>query len=128
MRDSGDAPARVQLSTSTDRGLSWSVALKSEIPNTASVAVIQLLDGRWAFVGNMINDGRYQLELWISTDEGISWSQKIFLENNQNKNAGYSYPCLIQSEDGLLHVSYSYHLSSQQKSIKYVKIDPSLIK
>ena len=61
MRDSGDAPARVQLSTSHDRGLTWSPALKSNIPNTASVAIIQLFDGRWAFVGNMINEGRYQL-------------------------------------------------------------------
>ena len=36
MRDSGDSPARVHTSQSTDEGESWTAATKTAIPNTAS--------------------------------------------------------------------------------------------
>ncbi|CAN5919131.1 hypothetical protein BH24BAC1_BH24BAC1_17520 [soil metagenome] len=70
MRDSGDAPSRVQKSTSRDNGETWSPALKTDIPNTASVELRVLKDGKWAFVGNDIEDGRYRLSLYLSDDEG----------------------------------------------------------
>ena len=63
MRDSGDAPNRVQISTSSDNGESWTLAKKTEIPNEASVEICVLKDGKWAFFGNDITDGRYQLSL-----------------------------------------------------------------
>lgn len=125
MRDSGDSPARVQISRSADRGEHWTPAYKSDIPNTASVAVIQLKDGHWAFVGNTNDDGRYQLMLWLSNNEGQTWSKKILLEDHEKDGGGYSYPCIIQTEDNLLHITYSYHLNQTEKSIKYLKVDPS---
>lgn len=128
MRDSGDGPSRVQISQSSDQGITWSPALKSEIPNTASIVVIRLLDGRWALVGNTIEDGRYQLSLWLSEDEGINWNTRYFLENDGTRTAGYSYPCLIQDDDGFLHLTYSYHPEKDKKSIKYLKLDPRKIK
>jgi predicted neuraminidase len=128
MRDSGDAPPRVQISRSTDQGITWSPALKSDIPNTASVAVIRLDDGRWALVGNTIEDGRYQLSLWISENEGKNWNQRFFLEHDETRRAGFSYPCLIQDNDGFIHLTYSYHQERNQKSIKYLKLDPRKIK
>lgn len=124
MRDSGDSPTRVQISTSTDNGESWSAALKSDIPNEASVEVCVLKDGKWAFVGNDINGGRYQFSIYISDDEGASWKWKDLIEYDPAKKGSYSYPCLIQTSDGLLNLTYSYSEGSRQESIKHVVIDP----
>lgn len=128
LRDSGDYPPRVQVSESTDGGRSWTAAIKSDIPNTASVELLVLQDGRWAFVGNDLVDGRYRLGLFLSDDEGQSWKWKTYLENKGKEQGGYSYPCLIQAQDGLLHITYSYHADKRRKSIKYVVVDPKNIR
>jgi len=129
MRDSGDDPNRVHISESTNKGESWTATVKTDIPNTASVELLVLKDGKWAFLGNDIDDGRYQLSLRISDDEGKTWKWKTFIENDLSKKGGYSYPSLIQTEDGLLHMTYSFHPEKQKKSIKYVVVDPkNLIK
>lgn len=127
LRDSGDEPARVQKSESLDEGESWTAAEKTEIPNTASVELLVLKDGRWGFVGNDSNDGRHRLSLFLSDDEGASWKWKTYLENTQPTKGSFSYPSLTQSPDGYLHVTYSYHLDISHKTIKYVVLDPSYI-
>jgi predicted neuraminidase len=128
MRDSGDEPARVHISESADGGVTWDATKKTDIPNTASVELLVLQDGRWAFLGNDINDGRYQLSLRLSDDEGKTWKSKIFIESDVSKKGGYSYPSLIQTKDGMLHLSYSHHPEKSRKSIKYVIVDPKQIK
>ncbi|WP_163380997.1 sialidase family protein [Cyclobacterium sp. SYSU L10401] len=125
MRDSGDAPNRLQRSFSTDEGVTWSAAEKSTIPNTASVELLVLDNGLWVFVGNDVDDGRYKLSMYISDDEGRTWRGKIYLEDEKKGFGGFSYPSLIQSVDGKIHVTYSYHLEGGDKAIKYVKIDPN---
>jgi predicted glycoside hydrolase/deacetylase ChbG (UPF0249 family)/predicted neuraminidase len=127
MRDSGDAPARVHTSISTDNGESWSATQKTEIPNEASVEICVLKDGKWAFLGNDINDGRYQLSLYLSDDEGANWKWKELIEYESDKKGSFSYPCLIQTPDGLLNISYSYSLGDGKKTIKHVVIDPEKI-
>ncbi|MEZ5106576.1 MAG: exo-alpha-sialidase [Draconibacterium sp.] len=129
MRDSGDAPARVHKSISHDNGESWDYTVKTDIPNTASVELLKMKDGRWAFVGNDITDGRYRVVLMISDDEGETWKWKNYVENDNKQGGGsYSYPCLIQSDDGLLHLTYSSRTLETEKSIKHLVIDPSKIK
>lgn len=124
MRDSGNEPTRVQQSISHDNGESWSAALKTNIPNRASVELLNLKDGRWAFVGNDIDDGRYRLSLYLSDNEGKTWKSKISLENHAKDEGNFSYPGMYQTNDGILHITYSYHLTSSSKSIKYVALDP----
>ena len=129
MRDSGDAPSMVQKSISKDNGESWSYASKTNIPNTASVELLELKDGRWAFLGNDISDGRYRLVLMLSEDEGETWKWKEYLENDDKYGGGsYSYPSLIQTGDGLLHMTYSSRTGETEKSIKYVVVDADKIK
>ncbi len=129
MRDSGDAPYLVQKSISKDNGESWSYAIKTDIPNTASVELLVLGDGRWAFLGNDISEGRYRLALMLSDDEGESWKWKEYIENDDNHGGGsYSYPSIIQTSDGLLHLTYSSRTSETEKSIKYVVVDADKIK
>jgi predicted neuraminidase len=124
MRDSGDDPARVHTSESKDSGETWQVSTKTAIPNTASVELLVLQDGRWAFLGNDIEDGRYRIGLFLSDNEGKTWNWKTYLEKVEPNNGSFSYPSLIQTADGLLHITYSYHLEKDKKSIKYVVVNP----
>ena len=128
MRDSGDAPTRVWVSTSKDNGESWALAKKTDIPNEASVEIFALKDGKWVYFGNDISDGRYKLSLYLSDDEGNSWYKKEVIEFSPDRKASFSYPCLIQTTDGLIHISYSYSFGSRNESIKHVVIDVNKIK
>jgi predicted neuraminidase len=127
MRDNGNQPSRVQVSESEDQGESWTPARKTGIPNTASVELKVLNDGRWAFIGNDIDDGRYQISLYLSDDEGNSWKWKKAIEFVPKGEGSFSYPCLLQTRDGLLHISYSYSLGKKGESIKYIVVDPKTI-
>jgi predicted neuraminidase len=129
MRDNGPPPKRLHLSESTDNGLTWSPVADSEVPNPGSGSeVIVLRDGSWALVNNDLERGRHSLALWLSSDEGKTWQWKRHLElDTRGEGAGsFHYPSIIQSRDGMLHVSYSYflnHLPNGQprKSIKHAQ-------
>lgn len=127
MRDNGDDPSRVQTSESADSGMTWTATQKTQIPNTASVQVCKLNDGKWAFIGNDIDDGRYQISLYLSGDEGKTWKWKTHLEKVIKGEGSFSYPSLLQASDGLLHLTYSYQFKDHLESIKYVGINPELI-
>jgi predicted neuraminidase len=53
------------------------------------------------------------------TRDGINWEAAAVLEYRTG-SVQYSYPSVIQTRDGLVHVSYSWH----RKRIKHVVIDP----
>lgn len=126
MRDDGDEPGRILISNSKDGGYSWTYAQKSEIPNPgASIEVVKLKSGNWLLVFNDVVDGRYSMAAAISDDEGMSWKWKKELENL--KDGSFSYPSVIQAKDGSIHVTYSYHLSDEKKSIKHVVLEEKWI-
>jgi predicted neuraminidase len=127
MRDNGDAPSRVQISESVDSGMTWTAAQKSQIPNTASVEAYRLRDGKWAFIGNDIDDGRYQISLYLSDDEGKTWKWKTHLEKVEKGEGSFSYPSMLQAADGMLYITYSYQKGDRLESIKYVVVKPGLI-
>lgn len=123
MRDEGPPPKRVLLSTSRDDGETWSTAQDLEIFNpNSSLEVLALKDGRWVMAFNDTERGRHRLALALSDDEGASWKWKRYLEKAEER-AAFHYPFLIQSHDGLVHVSYTYQPGAQaQKSIKHVAL------
>jgi predicted glycoside hydrolase/deacetylase ChbG (UPF0249 family) len=128
MRDSGDAPGRVFKSTSKDNGYSWNPALKIEIPNPgSSLAAISLNDGNWVMVYNNTESGRNRLAISLSDDEGETWKWTNYLENEAPDKGGFSYPNVIQTADGMIHVSYSYHLPNE-KTIKHAWFNEAWIK
>lgn len=127
MRDSGNPPPRVHRSVSKDNGDSWSASTKIDIPNTASVELIKMRNGNWAFLGNDIIGGRYRLRLYISEDEGETWNWKVPIEDVEKGAGSFSYPCLVQDEKGLLHMTYSSNTGEENKSIKYVVVDPKKV-
>lgn len=122
LRDDGDEPGRILISNSMDGGYSWTYAEKSEIPNPgASIEIVKLKSGNWLLVYNDIDNGRYRIAAAISDDDGKSWKWKKLLENK--KGGSFSYPSVIQAKDGRIHITYSYHLSDEKKSIKHVVLE-----
>lgn len=114
MRDSGNAPYRVLISTSTDNGESWSPAIDTNIPNPgSSLEAIALKDGRWVMVYNDTEDGRYSLAAALSDNEGKTWKWKRHIGRSKNREKSFEYPSLIQAKDGLLHLTYSYRERGQ---------------
>lgn len=122
LRDSGDAPNRVQYSESADQGQTWTPALKTDIPNAASVEALVLQNGLWVLINNDTDQGRARLSLRVSDNEGKTWKWKHFLENRET--GSYSYPAVIQGADGRIHITYSFHPENTQKTIKYVQLKP----
>lgn len=120
MRDSGVAPNRVLMSTSTDKGESWSFAVDTAIPNPgSSLEVIVLKNGHWVMAYNDTEDGRHSLAVALSEDEGASWKWKrnigrrgkgeiLFLsvsDTVQGRDA--SLDVLLQGEEGKDHQTRS---------------------
>jgi alpha-L-rhamnosidase len=61
------------------------------------------------------------LNVAVSKD-GKKWYAAIILEASPISQ--YSYPSVIQSKDGMVHIVYTW----RRQKIKYVKIDPSKLK
>lgn len=108
LRDEGNAPQRVQYSTSSDNGESWTPSVDLDIPNpSSSLEVIVLQDGRWLMLCNDLEDGRHRLVVKLSDDEGATWSTTRQVEPADSDAASFEYPSIVQSRDGLLHLSYT---------------------
>jgi len=129
MRDNGPAPKRAHVSYSTDNGETWTGAVDTLIPNPgSSLEAISLKDGRWVMVYNDTEKGRASLTIRMSDDEGQTWKWERHLE--RGTNFSYSYPSVIQSADGAIHVTYSSHESKDgkaHKSIKHARFDAAWI-
>jgi predicted neuraminidase len=107
MRDNGPPPQRVIVAESRDDGATWTLGQDSEIPNPgSSVEVIVLRDGSWLMALNDTERGRERLSAWVSEDEGRTWPHRRALEDTPG--GSYSYPSVLQTADGLIHVSYSH--------------------
>jgi len=128
MRDSGDPPGRVHVSTSNDNGESWSFTVKSEIPNPgSSLEVIALKSGNWLMIFNDTEDGRYRLAAALSNDEGATWKWKRLVEPSDDEGKSFAYPSVIQTRDGLIHMTYSYS-AAKGKTIRHTTINEEWVK
>jgi predicted neuraminidase len=112
----------ISESWSEDGGKTWSPMKATGLPNpSAGTDALTLKDGRQLLVYNhsrrgRTSPGRKILNVAISRD-GKAWKPVLTLENQKGE---YSYPAVIQSSDGLVHITYTY----DRKSVKYVVIDP----
>ena len=102
---------------SADGGATWSPLAPTELPNpNAGIDGVTLRDGRQLLVFNRSDTERTPLNVAVSAD-GRSWQDVIVLE----KDAGeYSYPAVIQTRDGLVHITYTW----RRRRIKHVVVDP----
>jgi predicted neuraminidase len=114
--------SRVLTSWSEDDGAHWTELVPSSIPNPNSgIDAVSLKDGRHLLVYNHLTAGRNMLNVAVS-DDGINWKPAVLLENDV-KDKEYSYPAIIQSNDNMVHITYTWN----RKLIKHVVIDPGLI-
>jgi len=103
---------------SNDNGKSWSALALTQLPNPNSgIDAVTLKDGRQLLVYNHTAKGRSPLNVAISKD-GKEWSAAIVLESEPGE---YSYPCVIQTSDGLVHIAYTW----KRQKIKHAVIDPN---
>ncbi|BBM84139.1 sialidase family protein [Candidatus Uabimicrobium amorphum] len=126
MRENGPEH-RIRLSTSVDGGTTWSAVSNMPLLNPGSSVECQVLkSGHWLLVYNDTYDGRHQLKASLSDDEGKTWKWHQYLE--KNPQGRFSYPSIAQSDNGAIHVTYSYHLKGQGKSIKHVEFNEMWLK
>lgn len=129
MRDSGDAPSRVQMSVSKDEGYSWSYAVKTDIPSGASVEALKWSDEKWIMILNDTEDNkRNKLSLYASENEGKDWQLIHHIENDESEKGRFSYPALIKTRDGKIHLTFSHHRDNNKKAIRHVVINTDNIK
>lgn len=117
----------INESWSTDSGKTWSPMTASSLPNNNSgTDAVTLKDGRQLLVYNHVKPApelpngkgpRTPLNVAVSKD-GKNWEAALILEDSPVSQ--YSYPSVIQTKDGMVHVVYTW----RRERIKYVKIDP----
>ncbi|MES2894039.1 MAG: family 78 glycoside hydrolase catalytic domain [Bacteroidota bacterium] len=118
----------INESWSTDGGKTWSPMKASALPNNNSgTDAVTLKDGRQLLVYNHVKPAadlpngkgaRTPLNVAVSKN-GLDWQAALLLEDSPVSQ--YSYPSVIQTADGMVHIVYTW----RRERIKYVKVDPS---
>ena len=105
---------------SSDQGMTWSALKATSLPNPNSgTDAVTLKDGRHVLVYNHVTKetrswggSRSPLNVAISKD-GQQWEEIAVLEK-----AEFSYPAVIQTKDGKIHITYTW----KRTKIKHVSI------
>jgi predicted neuraminidase len=99
---------------SSDQGQSWTALEPSNLLNPNSgIDAVTLKDGRHVIVYNPVKKGRSPISVAISSD-GKTWKDVATLENEPGQE--FSYPAVIQTKDGKVHITYTW----KRKKIKHV--------
>src|SRR5436190_14366855 len=109
---------RVFETWSSDGGRTWAAVSLTSLRNPNSgIDALTLRDGRHLIVYNHTTSGRSPLNVSVSRD-GKTWDAALVLESALGE---YSYPAVIQSSDGHVHVTYTW----KRQRIRHVVIDPT---
>ena len=108
-------------SWSVDGGKSWSAFRKTALPNpNSAIDAVLLADGRAVLIHNPNAEERTPLIASFSKD-GTEWTPAVTLENEPG--AELSYPAVIQTSDGLVHVTYTW----KREKIRHAVLDPAQV-
>jgi predicted neuraminidase len=120
---------RIVETWSEDGGKTWTPLRATSLPNpSAGIDALTLPDGRHFLVYNHTSNlpgekpaagARSRLNLAVSRD-GVTWRPALHLECEHGPGE-YSYPAIIRTRDGLVHLTYTW----RRRSIKHVVIDPA---
>lgn len=118
---------RIIQAFSRDHGQTWTELQASSLPNNNSgIEALTLADKRHLLLYNHLSgegheDGwgkRNMLHLAIS-DDGQQWKAAAVIEREDSGE--FSYPAMIQTTDGLVHMTYTWN----RRRIKHVVVDPT---
>lgn len=108
---------KIVESVSKDGGKTWSPMKATSLPNPNSgIDGVTLKDGRSLLVYNHLTRGRRMLNVAVSED-GRHWKAALVLENEPGE---FSYPAVIQTADGLVHITYTW----KRRKVRHVVVDP----
>jgi predicted neuraminidase len=106
---------RISIARTADAGRTWSPPQALELPNPDSgLSALRLSDGAILLAFNDSDKGRGNLSLAVSADDGQTWRRIATLE--EEAQAEFSYPYLLQTRDGMLHLLYTW----KREAIKHV--------
>ncbi len=113
----------VMQAWSDDKGLHWGQLTPTTLLNPNSGTDAVTLRNGWQLIvynpdipGKEWYNGRAKLHVAISKD-GSTWKDIAILENGTREE--YSYPAVIQTRDGKVHITYTY----DRKNIKHVVLE-----
>ncbi len=110
---------RIFETWSANDGLTWDEMTLTDLPNpSAGTDALTLREGRHLLIYSPVAKGRSPLVLAASPD-GKTWSEVLVLESEPGKE--FSYPAVIQTHDGLVHITYTW----KRLRIKHALIDPA---
>lgn len=110
---------RVFIIDSDNAGLAWGSMSLLLLPNPNSgTDAVTLRDGRHLLAYNHSAGARSPLNLAVSKD-GRAWQAALVLEDEPK--AEFSYPAIIQTRDGLVHVTYTW----KRLKVRHAVIDPA---
>ena len=115
---------RIIEASSDDNGKTWSTLSQTELPNPNSgIDAVTLKNGMHLLVYNPTTNSndkgfndRAKLNVAMSKD-GKQWTNVLVVENGTTQE--YSYPAVIQTKDGKVHITYTY----DRKNVKHVVLE-----
>jgi alpha-L-fucosidase len=114
---------KVVQNWSFDNGKTWQPPTMTTLANPNSgIDAVTLKNGWQVLVYNPLakgkewSNGRNKLVVGVSKD-GVNWTDVYTLEDE--KTGEFSYPAIIQSVDGWVHITYTLN----RKNIKYVVLN-----
>ena len=116
---------QIGVTFSNDNGETWSKLTLIDTPNNNSgIDAVNLKDGGYALICNdwpieptKEKGARTPLSV-LRSDDGLHWQHWITLEDSPILQ--YSYPSIIQSRDGHLHMVYTW----RRQRVKHVELIP----
>jgi pectate lyase/predicted neuraminidase/lysophospholipase L1-like esterase len=118
---------KIPMTWSSDNGETWSTLEKSVLPaNWSGIDAVTLRDGRQFLTYNHVpteegsKGGRCFLNAAVSED-GLAWSAAQVL--GICNGGQFSYPAVIQSRDGLVHIVHTWH----RDTIAHIVVNPHKI-
>jgi predicted neuraminidase len=105
---------------SADNGKSWTDITPTDLPcPNSGIDALELADVRSLVVFDDSPKVRTPLTVAVSPD-GKAWKRVLVLEDGPPE---YSYPAVIQTRDGMIHITYTW----LRKRIRHVVLDPKLL-
>eukprot|EP00054_Salpingoeca_dolichothecata_P005290 m.33998 g.33998 ORF g.33998 m.33998 type:complete len:367 (+) comp15360_c0_seq1:477-1577(+) len=118
----------IYAADSTDDGHTWTKPVATSLPNNnAGIESNILSSHEVVIVYNPTTSGRNPLAIALSKDYGLTWVEHRDVQNgdsnNVKKSLEFSYPSVLQTPDGNIHVTYTYN----RDTIKYKRFPVSWI-